>query len=143
MIKDLLTDKFLKNEFDDCFLIDIEFNKSRNKLEVFIDSDTGFGFDKCKKISRYLENYLDQNEELGENYVLEVSSPGLNRPLKMKRQYVKNIGRNARVNLKDGKRLEGKISDVTNNEIILMLNGNTTNVTMEMIKSIKILASFK
>lgn len=163
-MKDLLTKKFQEPDFSDCFLIDLEYSQSKvsypsrlqqrstgrplvgkvgNKLEVFIDSDRGFGFDKCKKISRYLETYFDQNGTLGEKYILEVSSPGLSRPLKVRRQYVKNIGRNARIELNDGSRIEGKIESVKDSELSLTIKNETRKIAMEMIKSTKILASFK
>ena len=143
LIKRLLIEKFLESEFQDCFLIDIEYNKVRNKLEVFIDSDSGFGFDKCKKISRHLENHFDQSGILGNKYILEVSSPGLDRPLKLPRQYANNLGRNVRIYLHDGSRLEGQILEVKDLEVTLVNKDTKTTVPMKNIKSTKVLASFK
>ena len=97
----LLTEKFQEEDFKDFFLVGIELHKN-NKLDVFIDSDSGLPLDKCRQISRYLESYLDEEQWLGEKYTLEVSSPGLTRPLKLKRQYAKNIGRSLEVTLTDG-----------------------------------------
>ena len=79
-IESLLQDKFKEEGFTDCFLLEVKLHANR-KLDVFIDSDTGITFGKCQTISRYLEQYLDEEGWLGESYVLEVSSPGVGRPL--------------------------------------------------------------
>jgi ribosome maturation factor RimP len=100
-IESLLLEKLKEKEFADCFLIESRLH-ANNKLEVFIDSDTDVTFEKCSKISRYLESHIEENKWLGENYTLEVSSPGVGRPLKFLRQYKKNIGRNVEITLKNG-----------------------------------------
>lgn len=112
-IADLLDKKFEEPEFADCYLIDIYLSPKGNKLEVFIDSDSGVTFEKCQKISRYLEGYLDEEKTLGESYTLEVSSPGISRPLKLPRQYVKNIGRDIEISTKQGTKKAGKLVDAT------------------------------
>lgn len=116
-ITDLLEEKFSEEAFSDCFLVDI--NHSNKKLEVFIDSDSGINFEKCQKISRYLEQFLDEEGWLGEEYVLEVSSPGVGRPLKLKRQYPKNIGRKVEVFLREGETTEGVLTAVDEEGITL------------------------
>jgi len=95
----LLDKKFEEEDFNDCFLVEAHHNNS--KLELFIDSDSNITFTKCRKISRYLESFIDENGWLGEKYTLDVSSPGITRPLKFKRQYVKNIGRKMEIKLKE------------------------------------------
>lgn len=112
-IADWLDEKLQEPEFADCFLIDINYAEKSNKLEVFLDSDTGITFEKCRQISRYLEAHFDENQMLGENYTLEVSSPGISRPLKLPRQYQKNIGRNLEVTLRSGTIQAGKLIEVT------------------------------
>ncbi len=112
-IADLLDKKFEETEFADCYLIDIQLGAKGNKLEVFIDSDSGVTFEKCQKISRYLEAHLDEGKWLGEDYTLEVSSPGISRPLKLPRQYLKNVGRNIEINTKAGTKKEGKLIEAT------------------------------
>lgn len=94
----LLAAKFQEETFQDCFLVEINLHQG-NKLEVFIDCDSGLTLDKCQQISRYLEAHIDEAGWLGEKYVLEVSSPGLTRPLKLLRQYQKNIGRKVEATL--------------------------------------------
>ena len=102
-IEDLLSEKFKETDFDDFFIVAIKLH-TNNKLEVFIDSDSSLPLSKCQQISRYLESYIDTHQWLGEKYILEVSSPGISRPLTLVRQYKKNIGRKLAVNfLEDGK----------------------------------------
>ena len=92
-IRDLLEAKFQEEAFSDCFIVEIKFNPTNNKLQAYVDSDSGMTFRKCQQLSRYLESYIDEEAWLGERYVLEVSSPGVDRPLLIPRQYINNIGR--------------------------------------------------
>jgi len=111
-IEALLAEKFQEEEYADFFIVEIKMH-TNNKLEVFIDSDTSLPLSKCQKLSRYLEGYIDEHQWLGEKYVIEVSSPGISRPLTFYRQYKKNIGRKLKINfLVDGvKGREGILVD--------------------------------
>lgn len=117
-IESLLAVKFQEEEFKDCFLLEVNHHPG-NKLDVFIDSDSGVTFEKCQRISRYLEAILDEKGWLGEKYVLEVSSPGISRPLTQWRQYRKNMGRTLEITLADGSRKEGPLADVLEDHILL------------------------
>lgn len=153
-IESLLAAKFQEEEFQDCFLIEVNHHPG-NKLEVFIDSDSGVTFEKCQKISRYLEGILDEKSWLGDNYVLEVSSPGIGRPLKLWRQYKKNTGRSLEITLDDGSRKEGKLAEVQEDQIVLaellvekegkkkVKKQVLTPVTFESIKKAIVKISFK
>lgn len=66
-------------------------------VEVYVDTDEGITADQCAVISRGLSEELDTQNVLTGRYRLEVSSPGLDRPLKLGRQFAKNIGRTLRV----------------------------------------------
>ena len=120
-INQLLEEKFAADEaYLDCFVVEIELKHS-NKLYVFLDSDSGMTFEKCQKLSRYLEGYIDAGSWLGDKYVLEVSSPGISRPLKFQRQYVKNIGRKMEVVLSSDKsKITGTLHGVNDDQIILV-----------------------
>jgi len=111
-IEVLLTEKFKEEEFADFFIVEIKMHLN-NKLEVFIDSDTSLPLSKCQRLSRYLEFHIDENQWLGEKYVIEVSSPGISRPLTLFRQYKKNIGRKLAIKfVEDGvKKREGTLVD--------------------------------
>lgn len=118
-ITQLLDEKYATDEaFADCFTVELEL-KPGNKLNVFADSDSGMTFEKCQKISRYLESFLDTHGWLGDKYVLEVSSPGIGRPLKFARQYRNNIGRTIAVTLNDKTQLTGTLSAADDMQIVL------------------------
>ena len=114
----LLAAKFQEEEFQDCFLVDFEL-PTPTRLEIFIDSDSGITFQKCRRISRYLESIIEEENWFGEKYTLDVSSPGLDRPLKLKRQYHNNIGRKVKVSLKEGGKEKGTLVKVTEDAITL------------------------
>ena len=109
-IQNLLTEKFREEGFLDCFLV--SFEQHNKNIQVFIDADSGVNFEKCQKISRYLESVFDETSWFGADYVLEVSSPGIDRPLIFPRQYLKNIGRELQVKLSDDSEITGSIIDV-------------------------------
>ncbi|HWA36157.1 MAG TPA: hypothetical protein VG737_18580 [Cyclobacteriaceae bacterium] len=97
----------------DQFLVDVIVS-SRNfsKITVVIDGDHGVTIDDCGKVSRTLSEKLDElNLDTGPGgYVLEVTTPGLDQPLKMRRQFEKNVGRNVKVHRKDKSVVQGKLT---------------------------------
>jgi len=117
-IEKLLLEKFKEEEFADCFIVEIILHE-HNKLDVFVDCDSALDFRKCQRLSRYLEGFIDEEGWLGEKYTLEVSSPGLTRPLKFPRQYTKNIGRDFKVKQIEGKEEEGTLIAVSDEGIVL------------------------
>lgn len=88
------------------FLVDIILSSRQlSKITVVVDGDQGVNIDECTRISRELSARLDELNLEAEHYVLEVTTPGLDQPLRLNRQYRKNIGRGVKVHLKD-KRIE-------------------------------------
>jgi ribosome maturation factor RimP len=75
-----------------------------NRILVFIDSDTSVTIDDCQALSRQIERHLDRNNE---DFDLTVSSAGIDRPLKLLRQYAKNTGRKLTVTTNTGTTLNG------------------------------------
>ena len=114
-IENLLSEKFKEEGFLDCFLVEIEQNGKH--LGVFMDSDSPLSFDRCKEVSRIVEAFLDDKKYLGEDYLLEVSSPGIDRPLKFPRQFIKNIGRNIIVRYGTEERAEGVLTSADEEKI--------------------------
>lgn len=101
------------------FLVDIRI-KPTNNIKVFLDGDKGVGIDDLVKYNRSL--YVQMEEEgmfPDGDFSLEVSSAGLDEPLKLHRQYIKNIGRDVQVTMLDGSVIEGKLVSATENEIII------------------------
>ena len=100
------------------FVIDVRLAGTK-KVEVFLDGDQGIDLDTCRDFSRYLEGLLDSGGQLGEDYTLEVSSPGATRPLVLPRQYPKHVGRTLEVRSSDGNRLEGLLKEAGPESIAL------------------------
>jgi ribosome maturation factor RimP len=116
-LEELLKQKFEEEEYQHLFVVEVK-HLPGDKINVFIDSDTGLQLDHCATISRFLESEIEENGWLGEKYTLDVSSPGVDNPLKLKRQYHKNIGREVSVELEDThKHIKGVLTEV-NDEFI-------------------------
>ena len=102
---------------DDIFLVSVKI-KPINNIKIYLDADNGLGIEKCIKINRALYRIM---EEMGMypdgDFSLEVSSPGVDEPLKLLRQYKKNVGREVEVLLNDDTKKEGKLL-VANDEAI-------------------------
>jgi ribosome maturation factor RimP len=102
-----LIDEKLANS--DVFLVECRV-KTDNKIRVFIDSERGVTIDDCVVLSRFIEGNLDREQE---DFALDVSSAGLDLPLRIPRQFKKNIGRNVQVILNDGVEIRGEIIEAT------------------------------
>ena len=103
----------------DKFLVDLKISTD-NRINVAIDGDNGIVIDDCIALSRAIENSLDRDEE---DFELNVASAGLDSPLKMKRQYKKNIGQDLTVDTFDNEHYEGLLTDADDKEIVLRLAG--------------------
>ncbi len=93
----------------DCFLVDVRMRPG-NKIQVFLDADQGVSLGTCTQINRKLYAQIEEASLFTPgDFELEVSSPGLDEPLKLPRQYKKNIGRPVEVVMKDGRKICGKL----------------------------------
>lgn len=111
-----------RNLSPDKFLVDllISGKKIPKRVLVIIDGDQGVTIDDCAALSRALSVEIDERAFFGdENYILEVSTPGVDQPLKLKRQFRKNTERKLKVKLREGEE-EGKLKEVTDDYIVLM-----------------------
>ncbi|HOA37628.1 MAG TPA: ribosome maturation factor [Flavihumibacter sp.] len=101
------------------FLVDVRI-KPTNNIKVFLDADQGVSIAGCAQYNRALYKKLEEAAWFPEgDFSLEVSSPGLDEPLKMWRQYQKNIGRHAEVTLLDNSKIAGILQSVTEDGIVL------------------------
>ena len=114
-IEKLIEKALIELEFPDTYLVDLKIKN--NKIEIFLDSDEGVNFLKCQKLSRWLEAIFDEKKTFGEIYILEVSSAGVGSPLKMLKQYPKNIGRIIDIKYEGGKNAKGILKNVVGNLI--------------------------
>jgi ribosome maturation factor RimP len=111
------------------FIVDIEVKGSSSApiIWLYLESEKGgISLDECAVISRRLQVTIEANGLFGDTFTLNVSSPGLDRPLKQKKQYKVNTGRNAKVKYtQEGsvKLLEGVITDSDEDTVTLKSNG--------------------
>ena len=105
-------------EENDAFLVDLEI-KPNNVIVAYVDADSGLTMEQIKMINRKMESLLDRDEE---DFNLTVSSPDLNRPLKIWRQYKKNVGRTLKVKFQD-RQAEGDLVEVMEENITLSIPG--------------------
>ena len=105
------------------FIVDIIIKPSKvsQKISILVDSDEGITIQECTSISRRLAKQLEELEVFTEPYTLEVSSPGLDQPLILLRQYQKNLGRNLKLTLKTGESVSGTLLDASEETITLQL----------------------
>jgi ribosome maturation factor RimP len=107
------------NDQPQYFLVEIRI-KPTNNVKVFLDGDQGITIEKCISINRALYKQLEESGLFPNgDFSLEVSSPGLDEPLKLHRQYLKNTGRPVEVLLKDGRKVEGKMLEVSDSGILV------------------------
>ena len=103
------------------FVVDIWLKRGkRNILSVKIDTDEGISLKTCTTVSRRINRWLEEEEPLGDKtFVLEVSSPGVGFPLKLARQYPKNVGRILQVTTNSGAILTGKLLEANGKQILI------------------------
>ena len=116
-IRQLLDELLSSNP--DYFLVEVKI-KPTNNVKVFLDGDKGVPVEKLVSMNRALYPMLEAANLFPDNdFSLEVSSPGLDEPLKLHRQYLKNIGRKVEVTLLDGTVKEGNLLAVSEEQIII------------------------
>jgi ribosome maturation factor RimP len=140
----------ITSQSETIFPVEIKISPA-NDIKVFLDADDGITIEKCTSINKALYKYIEESELFpGGNFSLEISSPGLDEPLKLFRQYKKNTGRRVEVLLNDGTKAEGKLLNISDDKIVIedkTGKGNKTNVTtttilFNQIKHTKVLITF-
>jgi ribosome maturation factor RimP len=117
-IKEWLLTKFDEPEYNDCFLVELTISPAK-LVDIIIDADEGVKFEQCQRISRHIENLIDESGILGEEYTLEVGSPGLDRSLVLPRQYPHNVGRTFEVTDTEGGKIVGVLTATDAEKITL------------------------
>jgi len=134
-VEDLITPAVEAEKME---VVDIQFATEHGQkiLRVFLDKEGGFGLGDCEEMSRKISEILDKSEILQYSYVLEVSSPGIERVLKKEKDFLKFLGKKAKVTVFEpieGQRHfqgpivsagEGKlvIDDVTGKKVTIEIN---------------------
>jgi len=133
-IERLVEEKF---EGSDYFLVEVK--ESPAKIAVFIDHPAGIKIDDCIELTKFLQSQLG---EIVESRELEVSSPGMEEPLKVLKQYQKRIGNEVTVLMKDGIRKNGVLKAVVDDGIEISQKSETVHIPFDKIKETKIVFSF-
>ena len=125
-------------------VVDAEFKKEAGKqyLRIFIDKSGGVGIDDCEAFSRAFEEKIDERDPINTEYTLEVSSPGLERKLKTKREFDHFKGREVDVKLfkeENGlKEFGGKLLDFDGKTAQIEVDGKTVPVNVKEAAYIKL-----
>jgi ribosome maturation factor RimP len=112
-----IAETFLKTT--ECYLVDVTVS-SDNLIVVEIDSDGVVGIDDCVALSRHIEEKMDREAD---DFELEVSSAGISSPFKLTRQYIKNIGNEIEMMLKNGGKLTGILKSADENAAVITVSG--------------------
>jgi ribosome maturation factor RimP len=105
------------------FLVEVKLEEIAGKTKVLIllDADQGITIQACAKVSRLVSEELEANEMIGDAYILEVSSPGVDIPLSSVRQYQKNIGRELKLTLNSGIEVLGRLLELDEEKVKLLV----------------------
>ena len=135
------------------FIVDVIVKgvSGKTKILVLLDSDSGFNIDDCADLSRAISNEMEAEAIMDDPYILEVSSPGLDHPLKLKRQYQKNVGRDLKLTLTDNTIVKGKLIEVCENTIKFekevkekkKIGSELVEINFDTIEKANVLVSFK
>ncbi|MEI6285068.1 MAG: ribosome maturation factor RimP [Bacillota bacterium] len=128
-------------------LVDIEYVKERDwYLRVLLDKPGGIMMDDCSFVSSKLNPLLDTVLDIPQQYFLEVSSPGLERPLKTLRDFERNFGKKVKIKffapIEGQKTLVGVLNSATDAGLELLIDENPMHIAMDKIASIKLHIEF-
>jgi len=128
--------------------VDIEYKKEGGQwyLRLFIDKDGGITVDDCQLVSEALSDMLDEVDPIEHAYIFEVSSPGIERPLKTERDYKRNLNKELEIKFYEpyeGKKvIEAILVDFDEKKVILDYNGENIEIKKDIIAIMKPLIKF-
>lgn len=125
-VEDYVMPVIEENNFE---LVEVEFIKegANYYLRIYIDKEGGFSINDCEKVSRYLDAKLEEDDFIEKSYILEVSSPGIDRLLKKDKEYIKYKGKLVDVKLykpiDNIKQFQGELVGLIDGQIIINNEG--------------------
>lgn len=129
-------------------LVDVEFVKEGAQwyLRVYIDKPEGVGLDDCQAVSEKIDIILDEKDPISQSYILEVSSPGIERPLKKADDYLRFAGRLISVNtyapLNGSKNITGQLIGLEDSKVVIVVDGEQISIPIDKIASAKLVVEF-
>jgi ribosome maturation factor RimP len=130
-------------------LVEVEYKKEGGEwyLRIYIDKEDGITIDDCQLVSEEVSELLDQADPIDSAYIFEVSSPGIERPLKTERDYQKSIGKLVEAKffapIEGKKAIEGILTGYTDTSVELDQNNNKIVLDKSQIAIIKPVIVFK
>ncbi len=134
-----------ENNFE---LVDVEFVKEGNDkyLRAYIDKEGGININDCELVSRALEAKLDAKDFINEAYILEVSSPGLTRPLKKERDFERNLGKPVEIHtykpIEDCKEFIGDLKEYSNESVVIDVGADEEELVTLSRKDISVIKQY-
>lgn len=125
-------------------LVDVEFLKEAGRyyLRIYIDKPGGVGLDDCQKVSQEVDRVLDENDPIPHAYILEVSSPGLERPLKKAGDYLRFAGRLATVTtftpVSGRKKLTGRLQGLREGGVVIQVGDEEFTIPLDQVASARL-----
>jgi len=132
----------------DCELVELQFRREAPGwvLRLLIDNENGIGIDDCSRISREVAHLLEVEDPIEQSYTLEVSSPGLDRPLKGERDFLRCKGKKAKVVVRepiDGQnQWVGLIEDVARESVTLRTDQGIIEIPFTRMKKARLVIEF-
>lgn len=124
--------------------LDVALVGRRRRVRVVVDADGGVDLDRCADVSRAISAALDDNDVVGDDpYTLEVSSPGVSRPLTLPRHWRRNVGRLVRVVLTDGGSVTGRVTAAGETEADITVDGTLRAVPYDRVAKAKVQVEFR
>lgn len=115
-------------------------------VRIYIDQEAGIRVEDCERVSGQVSAILDVEDPLKGQYTLEVSSPGLDRPLFSLEQFARCIGAEAKVRLRQSlsgrRRLRGIIEEVGNNGVVMQVDGERFEVNQDLIEHARLVPKY-
>lgn len=129
------------------FVIDINFRGDNRKkiIEVYVDAEKNIDADNLAEISREINSVIEEQDLIQQAYRLDVSTPGVDRPLKFLKQFPKHINRNFDVTYKTGdeiKTITGKLLSVEREELMFLSDKKEILIEFKNITTAKVIISF-
>ena len=129
-------------------LVEVEYLSMHGRwiLRLYIDKEGGVTIDDCADVSRDLGDIIDVKEIIDHEYVLEVSSPGLNRPLRKEKDFINVIGSNVKLkmaqDLNGRKNFTGKLKDYNNRTVFLETDGTIIELPFDDVEKSNLIYDF-
>ncbi len=146
-ITNLINDCIVENAYE---LVDVEYVKEGKEwyLRIYIDNKNGksVDLDDCEKVSKKVSEILEREDPVSNSYILEVSSPGMERPLKNESDFIKYAGNSVLIKLfapiEGVKEIKGVLKGIDNKKILVKANENTYSIPKDKIASANLSVEF-